>query len=89
MENNISPTLKNYYNEYQRIYKHINKDKIKQIQQKYKQNHPKTEEQKNKDREYAKNYYLLKKHNNNNNNNTSNDNNNNNIENYLNSPNDE
>ena len=46
MDNNITPVLKNYYNEYQRIYKQNNKDKIKQIQQKYKQRHPKTEEPK-------------------------------------------
>jgi KaiC/GvpD/RAD55 family RecA-like ATPase len=57
----MSRVVKNMYNKHHRLYMNDNPEKRKAIQLKYRQSHPKTEEQKERDREYARLYYLKKK----------------------------
>jgi hypothetical protein len=57
----LNRTIKNMYNKHHRIYMNNNPDKRRAIQQKYKETHPKTEEQKAIDKAYSKAYYLRKK----------------------------
>jgi hypothetical protein len=54
-------TIQNMYNKHHRLYMQANPDKRRAIQQKYRETHPKTEEQKAIDKAYAKAYYLKKK----------------------------
>jgi len=53
--------VKEMYNKHHRLYMNDNPEKRKAIQLKYRLAHPKTEEQKERDREYARLYYLKKK----------------------------
>jgi len=57
----MSRVVKNMYNKHHRLYMNDNPEKRKAIQLKYRLAHPKTEEQKERDREYARLYYLKKK----------------------------
>tara|TARA_R110000868_G_scaffold288636_2_gene548915 strand:+ start:188 stop:526 length:339 start_codon:yes stop_codon:yes gene_type:complete len=61
MNDSMIRLIKNMYNKHHRLYMGDNPEKRKAIQQKYRDLHPKTEEQKEKDREYARLYYLKKK----------------------------
>ena len=61
MTNTMNRLVKNMYNKHHRLYMNDNPEKRKAIQDKYKASHPKTEEQKARDKTYAKMYYLKKK----------------------------
>jgi hypothetical protein len=61
LNDSMSRVVKNMYNKHHRLYMNDNPEKRKAIQLKYRQAHPKTEEQKERDREYARLYYLKKK----------------------------
>jgi hypothetical protein len=61
VEQSLNRTVQNMYNKHHRLYMQANPDKRRAIQQKYRETHPKTEEQKAIDKAYAKAYYLKKK----------------------------
>jgi len=61
MANTMNSIVKNMYNKHHRLYMNDNPEKRKTIQEKYKASHPKTDEQKARDKTYAKMYYLKKK----------------------------
>jgi hypothetical protein len=61
MANTMNSIIKNMYNKHHRLYMNDNPEKRKAIQEKYKASHPKTDEQKVRDKTYAKMYYLKKK----------------------------
>ena len=60
-EEALNRCIKNMYNKYHRVYMNANPEKRRDIQRKYKETHIKTDEQKERDRIYARNYYLKKK----------------------------
>ena len=61
MKETLDRIIRNMYNKYQRAYMLNNPEKRRAVQEKYRDSHPKTEEQRIKDREYSKAYYLKKK----------------------------